>query len=174
MAREIGVEFNVQVVSVDKLTELTMRQVDGKPAPEFDTFIWGWGGDPYDPSFLLSLLTTERDRRLVGLLLLEPRVRPAVRASRPASSTPRQRKATDRADGRRSPSATCPYLVLTDDPNLQAYRTDRIANVEPVCPAGETGDLICEQVTYEPLLSLAPAEAARSDDDGGGGASCSP
>ena len=27
-----------------------------------------------------------------------------------------------------------PYLVLTYDPNLQAYRTDRVANVEPVCP----------------------------------------
>ncbi len=47
-----------QVVSTDKLTELTVRKVDGKPAPEFDTFIWGWGGDPYDPSFLLSVLTT--------------------------------------------------------------------------------------------------------------------
>ena len=58
MAQEIGVEFNVQIVSTDKLTELTVRKVDGKPAPEFDTFIWGWGGDPYDPSFLLSLHTT--------------------------------------------------------------------------------------------------------------------
>ena len=57
-AEAIGVEFNVQVVSTDKLTELTVRKVDGKPAPEFDTFIWGWGGDPYDPSFLLGLLTT--------------------------------------------------------------------------------------------------------------------
>ncbi len=57
---EIGVEFNVQVVSTDKLTELTVRKVDGKPAPEFDTFIWGWGGDPYDPSALLDLLTTSQ------------------------------------------------------------------------------------------------------------------
>ncbi len=57
--QEIGVEFNVQVVSTDKLTELTVRKVDGKPAPEFDSFIWGWGGDPYDPSFLLDLMTTD-------------------------------------------------------------------------------------------------------------------
>ena len=58
-AIEIGVEFNVKAVSTEKLTELTVRKVDGKPAPEFDTFIWGWGGDPYDPSFLLSLMTTD-------------------------------------------------------------------------------------------------------------------
>ena len=36
-----------------------MRKVDGVPAPDFDTFIWGWGGDPYDPGFLLSLMTTD-------------------------------------------------------------------------------------------------------------------
>ena len=55
---EVGLEYNVQVVSTDKLTELTIRKVNGKPAPEFDTFIWGWGGDPYDPSYLLGLMTT--------------------------------------------------------------------------------------------------------------------
>ena len=59
MAAEVGVEFKVQVVSVDKLTELTVREVDGKMAPDFDTFIWGWGGDPYDPGILLNLLTTK-------------------------------------------------------------------------------------------------------------------
>ena len=58
MAAEIGVEFNVQVVSVGKLTELTIQKLDGLPAPDFDTFIWGWGGDPYDPSSLLGLFTT--------------------------------------------------------------------------------------------------------------------
>ena len=59
MAAEVGVEFKVQVVSADKLTEISTRQVDGKMAPDFDTFIWGWGGDPYDPSVLLALLTTD-------------------------------------------------------------------------------------------------------------------
>ncbi len=59
MTKPIGVDFKVKVVSVDKLTEITTRKVDGKMAPDFDTFIWGWGGDPYDPSLLLNLLTTK-------------------------------------------------------------------------------------------------------------------
>jgi MYXO-CTERM domain-containing protein len=59
------------------------------------------------------------------------------------------------------------YLVLSEDPNLQAYRTDRLANVEPICPL-ETGDIFCEQAGYEPLLSIEPASGASSDDDGGG------
>ena len=44
---------------MDKLTEVTTQKVNGKMAPDFDTFIWGWGGDPYDPGLLLSLLTTK-------------------------------------------------------------------------------------------------------------------
>ena len=54
-----------------------------------------------------------------------------------------------------------PYIVLTEDPNLQAYRTDRIANVEPACPA-EDGDIFCEQAGYAPLLNLEPASGASS------------
>ena len=59
MTKPIGVDFKVQIVSVDKLTEITTRKVKGKMAPDFDTFIWGWGGDPYDPGLLLNLLTTK-------------------------------------------------------------------------------------------------------------------
>ncbi len=106
-ARKIGVDFKVQVVSVDKLTEITTRKVDGEPAPDFDTFVWGWGGDPYDPSALLQLDHDGRDRRLVGLVLLEPRVRPAVQASSRASSTPTSARRCARRWST-SPSATCP------------------------------------------------------------------
>jgi LPXTG-motif cell wall-anchored protein len=59
-----------------------------------------------------------------------------------------------------------PYLVLTEDPNLQAYRTDRVANVDQVCPRGDRGDIICEQVSYAPLLTLAPSEDGA--EEGGG------
>ena len=61
-----------------------------------------------------------------------------------------------------------PYIVLTYDPNLQAYRTDRIANVEPVCPEDSTGD-----VDLRPdLLRAAADDRARgssSGESGGGG-----
>ena len=47
-----------------------------------------------------------------------------------------------------------PYIVLTYDPNLQAYRTDTIDNVSLGLPGRRTGDIICEQVGYEPLLTI--------------------
>jgi peptide/nickel transport system substrate-binding protein len=164
MTAEIGVDFSVQVVSTDKLYDLTIRKVDGEPAPDFDTFIWGWGGDPYDPSFLLSILTTEQIGGSSDAFYSNPEYdrlfdeQAGVFDVAERKEIIQQMVAITQRD--------LPYLVLTYDPNLQAYRTDRLANVEPVCPAGETGDVFCDQVSYEPLLSLAPGSSS-SDDDGG-------
>jgi peptide/nickel transport system substrate-binding protein len=170
MTAPIGIEFKIQVVSVDKLTELTVREVDGKMAPDFDTFIWGWGGDPYDPGILLNLLTTsaiggssdsfyanpEYDR------LYEQQSGEFDLAARKAIVE--QMIALSQRD--------LPYLVLTVDPLLQAYRTDSVAGVEQSCPKPD-GDIFCDQVSYAPFLSFTPATAeatgAADDDDGGGG-----
>jgi peptide/nickel transport system substrate-binding protein len=163
-ASEIGVEFDVQVVSVDKLTEITTRKVDGVSAPDFDTFIWGWGGEPYDPSGLLQLITTEQIGSLSDSFYSNPEYDRLFK-QQTAEFDEAKRKELIRemvAIAQRD----LPYLVLTDDPNLQAYRTDRVANIEQVCPRGDRGDLICEQVTYAPLLTIAPGEEGGGDDGG--------
>jgi peptide/nickel transport system substrate-binding protein len=166
MAAEIGVEFNVQVVSTGKLTELTVQKVDGAPAPDFDTFVWGWGGDPYDPSFLLSLFTTGEIGASSDSFYSNPEYDALFEEQsgefdiEARKETIQQMVAITQED--------VPYVVLTEDPNLAAYRTDRLTNVERSCPT-ETGDPICEQVSYEPLLSIAPADGSSSSDDGGSG-----
>ena len=63
-----------------------------------------------------------------------------------------------------------PYLVLTYDPNLQAYRTDRVANVEPVCPRTPTGTSSATRLSYAPLLTIAPAAGSSGESGGGGSA----
>jgi peptide/nickel transport system substrate-binding protein len=157
MTAQAGIEFKVQVVSVDKLTELTVREVDGKMAPDFDTFIWGWGGDPYDPGILLNLLTTN-----------------AIGGSSDSFySNPAYDELYDRQSGEFDLAARkelvsqmieisqrdLPYLVLTVDPYLQAYRTDRVAGVDQQCPKPD-GDIICDQVAYAPWLNMEPVTAA--------------
>jgi peptide/nickel transport system substrate-binding protein len=166
MADEIGVEFNVQVVSVGKLTDLTVQTVDGLPAPDFDTFVWGWGGDLYDPSFLLSLFTTEEIGASSDSFYSNPEYDRLFNKQLQQFDT-EQRKETIQEMVALT-QEDVPYVVLTYDPNLQAYRTDKLADVEQTCPADDTGDIFCEQVGYEALLSLAPAEGS-SDDGGGGG-----
>ena len=167
MAREIGVEFKVQVVSADKLTEITIRQVDGKAAPAFDTFVWGWGGDPYDPSFLLSLFLTDQIGGNSDSFYSNPEYDRLFNEQAGAfDEEERKGKISEMVN---LTQEDLPYIVLTEDPNLQAYRSDRLSNVEQTCPADETGDLFCEQVSYEPLLTLAPGDGSSESDDGGGG-----
>ncbi len=168
MAKEIGVEFKVQVVSVDKLTELTVRTENGKPAPAFDTFVWGWGGDPYDPSFLLSLFTTEQIGDSSDSFYSNPEYDRLFDEQAGAFDNEQRKDLIQQMVA--ITQEDLPYVVLTEDPNLQAYRTDRLTNVEQTCPANDTGDIFCEQVSYEPLLTLAPADGSSGDgDDGGGG-----
>jgi peptide/nickel transport system substrate-binding protein len=171
-AKAVGIRFKVDVMSVDKLTEITTQKKNGKMAPDFDTFVWGWGGDPYDPSTLLGLITTkqigassdsfysnpEYDR------LFDQQAGEFDQAKR--KEIVKQMVAISQRD--------LPYLVLSVDPLLQAYRTDRLSGVKLQCPDGD-GDVMCEQVSYQPLLTLAPAAAkapgTAGGGDGGGGSS---
>ncbi|MGZ8666550.1 MAG: ABC transporter substrate-binding protein, partial [Solirubrobacterales bacterium] len=162
----IGVKFNVQVVSTDKMYEVTLREVDGKPAPDFDTFIWGWGGDPYDPSFLLQLLTTRAIAdKTSDSFYSNPAYDRLFDEQAGAFDTAERREIVQRMVAINQRDLA--YLVLTYDPNLQAYRTDKLANVERICPEDETGDIFCESIGYSALLNLEPGES--SGEDGGGG-----
>jgi peptide/nickel transport system substrate-binding protein len=162
--KAIGVDWNVQVVSTDKLTELTIRKVDGKPAPDFDTFIWGWGGDPYDPSFLLSLFLTKEIGGLSDSFYANPEYDKLFAEQAGTFDTAERKEIIQQMVA--ITQRDLPYVVLSYDPALQAYRTDRIANVTPVCPEG-TGDLICDQTSYEPLLHIEPVAGSTSNEGGG-------
>ena len=153
MTREVGIEYNVEVVSVDKLTELTIRSVDGKPAPDFDSFIWGWGGDPYDPSFLLSLMTTDEIGGSSDSFFSNEEYDQLFTEQAGVFDTEQRKELISRMNNILQEEVA--YVVLTEDPNLQAYRTDRVANVEAVCPS-ESGDILCEQAGYGPLLTIEP------------------
>ncbi len=160
MAADVGIEFKVQVVSTDKLYDVTVRKQDGKPAPAFDTFIWGWGGDPYDPSFLLSILTTDEIGGSSDSFYSNPEY----------DQLYEQQLGEFDVDARRDVIAQMvaqtqedlPYLVLTEDPALQAYRTDRIEKIAPICPA-ETGDLFCDGVSSAGILALKPLSSGSSE-----------
>jgi len=160
MGKDIGVEFDVQVVSTDKLYDLTVRKEDGKPAPDFDTFIWGWGGDPYDPSFLLSILTTGEIGGSSDSFYSNPEYDRLYKEQLGIFDTAERRDVIQRMVA--LTQRDLPYLVLTEDPQLQAYRTDRIDTIKPVCPA-ETGDLFCDQVSYQGVLDLNPVEGASTE-----------
>ena len=155
----------MQVVSTDKLYDLTVRKVDGKPAPDYDTFIWGWGGDPYDPSFLLSILTTDQIGDSSDSYYSNPEYDRLFEQQAGEYDTAARKAIIQRMVA--ITQRDLPYLVITEDPNLEAYRTDKVANVEPVCPGGVGGDIFCDQTSYAPLLKLAPVAGSVSNQGGG-------
>jgi peptide/nickel transport system substrate-binding protein len=167
MTKPIGVDFKVQIVSVDKLTEITTRKVRGKIAPDFDTFIWGWGGDPYDPSLLLNLLTTKAIGASSDAFYSNPEYdRLYAEQSGEFDEAKRKELVTQMiALSQRD----LPYLVLTVDPTLQAYRTDKVSGVKPSCPQ-PVGDITCDQVTGATFISMGPPTkgSAGGGSDGGG------
>src|SRR3954447_24151659 len=167
MTKPIGVDFKVQIVSVDKLTEITTRKVKGKMAPDFDTFIWGWGGDPYDPGLLLNLLTTKAIGGSSASFYSNPEYDRLYDQQTSEFDTAKRKAVVQQmiAISQRD----LPYIVLTVDPTLQAYRTDRVAGVEPSCPQPD-GSATCDQVSYASFLSMRPPTkaAVKAADDGGG------
>ena len=149
----------------DKLTEITTRKVDGKPAPDFDTFIWGWGGDPYDP----SSCSADHDRR--------DRRRRRTRSTRTPSTTGcsseqagefdhDEAQGADPADGRDHPAR--PALPRADRRPEPAGVPDRPHRPTSSRPArSRDGDVICEQVSYAPLARRSRPVRARERDGGG-------
>jgi peptide/nickel transport system substrate-binding protein len=160
-SKKIGVDFKVQVVSVDKLTEITTQKKDGKMAPDFDTFVWGWGGDPYDPSALLKLVTTDEIGGSSDSFYSNPEYDKLFQEQTAEFDQAKRKEIVQKMVA--VTQRDLPYLVLTYDPVLEAYRTSRLDNVTLQCPKPD-GDAFCQQVSYEPLLTLAPA----SGDSGGG------
>jgi peptide/nickel transport system substrate-binding protein len=167
MAKKIGVDFNVQVVSTDKLTELTTQKKNGKMAPDFDTFIWGWGGDPYDPGLLLNLLTTKAIGGSSDSFYSNPEYDKLYDQQTGEFDTAKRKAIVQQmiAISQRD----LPYIVLTVDPTLQAYRSDRVAGVVRSCPQPD-GDATCDQVSYATFLGMHPPTkaAVKAADKGGG------
>ncbi len=57
--KSIGLQINYQVIDDGALGDKQYNFVGDQYAPDFDMFIWGWGGD-VDPNFILSILTTNQ------------------------------------------------------------------------------------------------------------------
>jgi peptide/nickel transport system substrate-binding protein len=54
---DIGLKIDYQVIDDGALGDKQYNYVGDEYAPDFDMFIWGWGGD-VDPNFILSIMTT--------------------------------------------------------------------------------------------------------------------
>ncbi len=56
--KEIGLDIDFQIIDDGALGDKQYNYDGDQYAPDFDMFIWGWGGD-VDPNFILSIMTTD-------------------------------------------------------------------------------------------------------------------
>jgi peptide/nickel transport system substrate-binding protein len=54
---KVGLNIKLQPLDDGTITNKIVNTVNGKFTPDYDMFIWGWGGD-YDPMFILSIFTS--------------------------------------------------------------------------------------------------------------------
>ena len=55
--KSVGLKIKYEVIDQNALGDAQYSYVGDAYAPDFDMFIWGWGGD-VDPNFILSIMTT--------------------------------------------------------------------------------------------------------------------
>ena len=146
------------------MVELTSTHtVDGKPAPEFDTYIGGWSGDPYDPSGLLLTLRSDEIGNLSDSYYAEPAYDRLFDEQAGETDQTRRRRLIQQMVG--LVQRDLPWLVLDYPTDLQAFRTDRVSQLEPASPKPD-GPVV-PTFGYEALIDADPV----GKDDGDAGVS---
>ncbi len=126
----------------------------------------GLGRRPVRPELPAQPLPELGDRRPLRLLLRQPRLRPAVRRAGRDLRRPGA-QGDHPEDGRDHPARPAVHRPhLRPEPAGLPHRHGRQRRASPV-PRTTTGDIICEQVGYEPLLSITPVAGGGSDEGGG-------
>ena len=77
--QKIGLKVTLQTMDNGAIDDKLYNTVGNTFKPDYDLFVWGWGGD-FEPGFLLSIFLTSR-QRLERLCLVRPAVRPALPAA---------------------------------------------------------------------------------------------
>jgi peptide/nickel transport system substrate-binding protein len=115
MLEEVGIAITVSVIDEGTLTD---RIYDG----DFDMFIWGWYVD-VDPSSILKIATTDEIMSWSDCFYSNP-VYDEMHIVQQRTMDMNERQAMIH-EMQRIFYEDAPYIMLSYDPELQAYRTDR-------------------------------------------------
>jgi ABC-type transport system substrate-binding protein len=162
MTKPIGVDFKVQVVSVDKLTEITTQQGQRQDGAGLRHVHLGLGRRPYDPSLLLNLLTTKAIGGSSDSFYSNPEYdqlydQQAGEFDQRAQGDRQQMIALSQRD--------LPYLVLTVDPTCRPT-APTARGVERSCPQPAATSSATRSATRRAAIEP-PSRRPRRRSDGG-------
>ena len=153
---QIGIKTEAQVMDSGTLQDKIYDNGD------FDMFVWGWGGD-VDPSFLLSVFTSEQIMDWSDCMYSNPEYDRMFEEQQ--TLVEHQARVRMIHDMQKTLYHDCPYVVLYYDPDLQAYRTDKYEGWVQI-PKGGNVIMTFSPATYcnlKPIVQKAPPTAARSN-----------
>ncbi len=155
---EIGIDVELFSVNQGKATDVWL-------SGDWDAYLWSWGGDP-DPDFMLSVFTTDQCLGWSDGCYSNPEYDSLYAEQRTLFDRDERKAVVDQMQ--LMLAEQLPVIVLNNQPNLEAYRTDRFTGYVK-SPDVESGWLLWG---YDPssFLNLVPVsdEVVASSSDSGG------
>jgi peptide/nickel transport system substrate-binding protein len=159
---QIGLDIKYEVMDDGVISDKMYATTDaGKPAPDYDMFIWTWGGDP-DPDFILSVLLTSQIMSWSDTYYSNAEYDQLYLDQQVATSIEQRKQIID--EMQQLLYKESPYIILTYAIDLQAYNTGKWAGwVRSPSPDGAafySADNVDSYIFVHPV-------AAKTDTGGG-------
>jgi peptide/nickel transport system substrate-binding protein len=159
---QIGLDIKYEVmddgIMSDKMYATTKA---GKPAPDYDMFIWSWGGDP-DPDFILSVLLTSQIMSWSDTFYSNPEYDQLYLDQQVATSVEQRKQIID--EMQQILYEQSPYIIMSYAIDMEAYNIEKWAGwVQSPSPGGAvfySADNIDSYIFVHPV-------AAKATDSGG-------
>jgi peptide/nickel transport system substrate-binding protein len=160
---QIGISADPQVLTTAKMTDVWY-------ANDYDVQMWGWGPDP-DPDFILSTFTTNQCGVWSDTCWSNPEYDKLYKEQQHASSPEDRQQIIQQMQ--QLWYDDMPQIVLWNDSDLQAYRSDRWEGFqyEPAPDENGNGGSILYQYGLHSYMSIKPKAGGGTSTSSGGGIS---
>jgi peptide/nickel transport system substrate-binding protein len=132
-------------------------------APDFDLFIWGWGGD-IDPNFILSIFTTSQIEGWSDCNWSNKEYDDLFKEQQRTIDPAERKEIIDRMQEIFYDES--PYIVLMYPANYEAYNTAKWTGWVR-SPAGDNGAVWFTATHRDSYMKLKPKVATAAADEGG-------
>jgi peptide/nickel transport system substrate-binding protein len=159
---QIGLDIKYEVMDDGIMSDKMYASTDsGEPAPDYDMFIWSWGGDP-DPDFILTVLLTSQIMSWSDTYYSNPEYDKLYTEQQVATGSEQRKQIIDQMQ--QILYEQSPYIILSYAIDLEAYNTKDWAGwVRSPAPDGAvffSADNIDSYIYVHPV-------AAKADSGGG-------
>jgi peptide/nickel transport system substrate-binding protein len=160
--KQIGIKANPQTVTTAKMNDVWLSN-------DYDIYSWGWGPDP-DPDFILSTYTSNQCGVWSDNCWSDAEYDKLYKEQQSPDSLEQRQQIIQQMQ--QVWYQEIPEVVLWNDNDLQAYRSDRWTGFvqQPAAEQGREGAVLYQYGLYS-YLSIKPKSASAGTQSGSGGVS---